>query len=39
MDGRWAGVIVLISVAAVFDALDGRTGAPVSNVKRLWCRA
>ena len=25
MDGRWAGVIVLISVAAVFDALDGRT--------------
>ena len=25
MDGRWAGVIVLISVAAVLDALDGRT--------------
>jgi CDP-diacylglycerol--serine O-phosphatidyltransferase len=25
MDGRWAGVIILISVAAVFDALDGRT--------------
>ena len=25
MDERWAGVIVLISVAAVFDALDGRT--------------
>jgi CDP-diacylglycerol--serine O-phosphatidyltransferase len=25
MDGRWGGVIVLISVAAVFDALDGRT--------------
>ena len=25
MDGRWAGVIVLIAVAAVFDALDGRT--------------
>ena len=25
MDGRWAGVIVLVSVAAVFDALDGRT--------------
>lgn len=25
MEGRWAGVIVLISVAAVFDALDGRT--------------
>ena len=25
MDGRWASVIVLISVAAVFDALDGRT--------------
>ena len=24
-DGRWAGVIVLIAVAAVFDALDGRT--------------
>ena len=25
LDGRWAGVIVLIAVAAVFDALDGRT--------------
>ena len=25
MDGRWAGVIALIGVAAVFDALDGRT--------------
>ena len=25
LDGRWAGVIVLITVAAVFDALDGRT--------------
>ena len=25
IDGRWAGVIVLIAVAAVFDALDGRT--------------
>ena len=25
MDERWGGVIVLISVAAVFDALDGRT--------------
>jgi len=25
MDGRWGGVIVLIAVAAVFDALDGRT--------------
>ena len=25
MDGRWATVIILISVAAVFDALDGRT--------------
>ncbi len=25
MDGRWAAVIVLVSVAAVFDALDGRT--------------
>ena len=25
MDGRWAGVIVLVSVAAIFDALDGRT--------------
>ena len=25
LDGRWAGVIVLIALAAVFDALDGRT--------------
>ena len=25
LDGRWAGGIVLIAVAAVFDALDGRT--------------
>ena len=25
LDGRWAGVIVLIAVAAGFDALDGRT--------------
>ena len=25
LDERWAGVIVLIAVAAVFDALDGRT--------------
>ena len=25
LDGRWAGVIVLITVAAGFDALDGRT--------------
>ena len=25
LDGRWAGVIVLVTVAAVFDALDGRT--------------
>jgi len=25
LDGRWAGVIILIAVAAVFDALDGRT--------------
>ena len=25
LDGRWAGVIVLVAVAAVFDALDGRT--------------
>ena len=25
MEDRWAGVIVLITVAAVFDALDGRT--------------
>ena len=25
LDARWAGVIVLITVAAVFDALDGRT--------------
>ena len=25
LGGRWAGVIVLITVAAVFDALDGRT--------------
>ena len=25
LDGRWSGVIVLITVAAVFDALDGRT--------------
>ena len=24
LDGRWAGVIVLVTVAAVFDALDGR---------------
>ena len=24
-DGRWAGVIVLVTLAAVFDALDGRT--------------
>ena len=24
LDGRWAGVIVLIALAAVFDALDGR---------------
>ena len=25
MDGRWAGTIILITAAAVFDALDGRT--------------
>jgi CDP-diacylglycerol--serine O-phosphatidyltransferase len=25
LDGRWAGVIVLVALAAVFDALDGRT--------------
>ncbi len=25
LDGRWSGVVVLIVVAAVFDALDGRT--------------
>ncbi|MDB2325354.1 phosphatidylcholine/phosphatidylserine synthase [Alphaproteobacteria bacterium] len=25
IDGRWAGVIILVSLAAVFDALDGRT--------------
>lgn len=24
LDGRWAGVVVLIALAAVFDALDGR---------------
>ena len=36
MDERWAGVIVLISVAAVFDALDGRTARRVSNLERLW---
>ncbi|MBT6123036.1 MAG: phosphatidylcholine/phosphatidylserine synthase [Candidatus Puniceispirillum sp.] len=24
LDGRWAGVIVLVALAAVFDALDGR---------------
>ena len=25
LDGRWAGVIILVALAAVFDALDGRT--------------